>query len=133
MKIPANASVHYVAATRKRDTRHCWQRSNSRDRPAHTRDLRGIFSQWRFYELFMGSFFPGEVCRGISISATRSPRDTTHVCKRHCDESLLPLERTKYENHCLIKIYAMIDIIYSLKQMYIIHVLLFLLISFFLS
>lgn len=94
MKIPANASVHYVAATRKRDTRHCGGGVTQEIVPLALEISETYSRNGVFMNLFMGSFFPGEVCRGIPISATRSPRDATYVCR---NVSAIIFFRANYE------------------------------------
>lgn len=56
------------------------QRSNSRDRPAHARNLRGIFSQWRFYELFMW----GHSSRAKYVAEFRSLRQDLRKMRHTC-------------------------------------------------
>lgn len=69
MKIPANASVHYVAATRKRDTRHCCN-GVTQEIVLHTLDILVAYSR---NGVFM-NFLWGHSSRTKYVAEFRSRR-----------------------------------------------------------
>lgn len=78
MKIPANASVHYVAATRKRDTRHCCS-GVTQEIVLHTLDIPVAYSR---NGVFM-NFLWGHSSRAKYVAEFRSLRqDLCEICMR---------------------------------------------------